>query len=65
MSDEDWTRTIFSDEKKFNQNGPDGFEGYWHGLRKEIRVFSTPQSGGGSVIVWDAFEGAKTSMLTF
>ena len=63
MSDEDWTRTIFSDEKKFNLDGPDGFQDYWHDLRKEKQIFSTRHFCGSSVMVWGAFGGAMTSML--
>jgi len=46
---------IFSDEKKFNLDGPDGYNGYWRDLRKEPRYFSKRNFGGGSVMVWAAF----------
>ena len=65
MSNEDWTRTIFLDKKKFNLDGPDRFQGYWHDLRKEKQVFSTRQFGGGLIMVWGTVGGAKTSMLSF
>ncbi|DAZ94377.1 TPA: hypothetical protein N0F65_001111 [Lagenidium giganteum] len=41
-----WEQCVFSDEKKFNLDGPDGPQYYWHDLRK---------SGGVSVMVWGAF----------
>jgi transposase len=63
LADDEWTKIIFSDEKKFNLDGPDGFQSYWHDLRKEPQGFLTRQSGGGSVMVWGAFGGSKTSML--
>ncbi len=47
-----WKRVVFSDEKKFNLDGPDGFAYHWHDIRKEERYFSKRQQGGGSVMVW-------------
>lgn len=51
---EQWKKIIFSDEKKFNLDGPDGFAHYWHDLRTEEKIFSKRQSGGGSVMIWGA-----------
>ncbi|GBO31685.1 hypothetical protein AVEN_166392-1 [Araneus ventricosus] len=39
---------IFSDEKKFNLDGPDGFRYFWYDLRKEKEIFSKRTFGGGS-----------------
>ena len=46
---------MFSDEKKFNLDGLDGSQCYWHDLRMEKQRFSKIPFGGGSVIVWRAF----------
>lgn len=47
-----WLTVMFSDEKKFNLDGPDGFHRYWHDLGKEEQIFSKRQFGGGSVMIW-------------
>lgn len=56
---------IFSDEKKFNLDGPDGFAHYWHDLRKEKRYFASRNFGGGSLMVWGAFSGVGKLELAF
>lgn len=58
-----WDRVIFSDEKKFNLDGPDGYQYYWSDLRKEEQVFSRRQFGGGSVMVWGSFCSSGKSSL--
>lgn len=44
--DKEWKRVVFSDEKKWNLDGPDGYQYYWHDLRKEPQYFSQRQQGG-------------------
>lgn len=56
---------IWSDEKKFNLDGPDGYRYYWHDLRKEERYFSKRVQGGGGVMVWGAFCARGSLQLAF
>lgn len=62
---ERWKTVVFSDEKKFNLDGPDGWRYYWHDIRTEEQVFSKRQQGGGSVMVWGAFGYKGTLPLAF
>lgn len=50
-----WENVVWSDEKKFNLDGPDGYAYYWHDLRKEERIFSKRGFGGGSLMIWGCF----------
>lgn len=53
--DEEWKHVIFSDEKKFNLDGPDGLKYYWHDLRRKHSVTMSRNFGGGTIMVWAAF----------
>lgn len=50
-----WTVMVFSDEKKFNLDGPDGMQFYWHNLKQDKEVCWSRNFGGGSVMVWLGF----------
>lgn len=56
---------VWSDEKKFNLDGPDGLAYYWHDLRADPRYFSKRNFGGGSVMIWGAFSAFGKSSLVF
>lgn len=62
---EQWRQVIFSDEKKFNLDGPDGCQYYWHDLRKEKEVRMSRNFGGGSVMIWMGFSYKGTTPLCF
>lgn len=49
---DEWKEILFTDEKKFNLEGPDGWAHYYHDLRKQEKMFSKRQMGGGSVMIW-------------
>ena len=63
-SKEVWDLVMFSDEKKFNLDGPDGLAFYWWDIRKEERIFQRRQKGGGGVMVWGSFSAKGQSELS-
>ncbi len=49
-----WKQVLYSDEKKFNLDGPDGFQYNWHDPELPKEIFSNRVSGGCSIMVWGA-----------
>lgn len=49
-----WDDVVFSDEKKFNLDGSDGYSYYFHDLRKDEQHLLSRQHVGGSVMIWSA-----------
>ena len=47
-----WRRIVFTDEKRFNLDGPDGFDYYYHHVKKEELTKVRRQMGGGSTMIW-------------
>lgn len=60
---DEWKQVIWSDEKKFNLDGPDAHAYYWHDLRKEDIQFSRRHTGGGSLMIWACFNFYGKSKL--
>jgi len=59
-----WRNVLFSDEKKFNLNGPDGYQYYWHALGSNYEHYSKRQGGGQSLMVYGAFAyGGKLPLI--
>lgn len=60
-----WNKVLFSDKKKFNLDGPDGVQYYWHDLRKEKEIQMSRNFGGGSLMVWGGFTFAGALPLAW
>lgn len=60
-----WNKVMFSDEKKFNLDGPDGYHYYWHNINDKEITYSRRVQGGGSVMVWAGFHAEGKTPITF
>lgn len=58
-----WRTVIFTDEKKFRFDGPDGNAFYWADSAVDPRYFSRRQSGGGGIMLWGGFSARGTCTL--
>ncbi|POM72206.1 Protein Y45F10D.1, partial [Phytophthora palmivora] len=58
-----WDSIVFSDEKKWTLDGPDGFQTYWRDTHRPTRQTKRRQAGGGSVTVWAGFRAAGKTKL--
>uniref|UniRef100_H3GG12 Tc3 transposase DNA binding domain-containing protein n=1 Tax=Phytophthora ramorum TaxID=164328 RepID=H3GG12_PHYRM len=54
---------IFSEEKKWNLDGADGFQMYGRDIHRPLRQIKCHQAGGGSVMVWAGFSAAGKTKL--
>lgn len=62
---QEWNNVIWSDEKKFTLDGPDGCAYYWADRRCQERIFQKRNFGGGPLMVWGAFSSCGVSSLCF
>ena len=65
LEDVEWCSIVFSDEKKWNLDGPDGMRYRWVDTRTTEPVMMRRHSGGGSVMVWGGFCGGKKTEIKF
>ena len=60
-----WKNIFFSDEKKWNLDGPDGCKFYWRNAKQAEECCRKRQFGGGSLMTWAAFSFTTKSKLVF
>ena len=58
MSAEEWRKVVFSDVKKFNLDGPDGFQKYWQAKHFPEENHLTSHWEGGSLMISGAFSSS-------
>ena len=52
---EQWKYVVWSDENKWNLDGPDGNSKVWHDNRRKASILMKRHNGGESLMVWGAF----------
>ena len=61
--DAEWQKVLFSDEKKFNLDGLDGYKYFWADKNIAESIYSRRQSAGGGVMVWGAISAKGTMKI--
>ena len=56
---------IWSDEKRFCLDGPDGLHSHWADMCLPRRIFSRTQREGGGLMIWASFSAKGKSKLVF
>ena len=65
MRAKEWRDVFFSDLKKLNLDGPDGFQKYWRTKKVLEENYSTRHSGGGSLMICGALSSSGKLKLQF
>lgn len=60
-----WNRVIFSDEKRFNLDGPDMCRCYWRDVTEKPKKVFKRHSGGGGVMIWGGMSVRGKTELAF
>lgn len=63
--DEEWKSVVFTDEKKFNFDGPDGAHKYWRDKTSKRENRKRRNFGGGSLMVWAGMAYNGTTPICF
>ena len=59
----DWSKWIWTDEKKFNLDGPDGYNYYWHTKGQPPLKYSSNASSKKSIMVWGGISKSGQTKL--
>ena len=67
MSAKKWRKVVFSDEKKFNLDGPNGFQKYLYASNFPEENYSARHNWGRSLMIWEvgAFSSSGKLKLQF
>ena len=58
-------KVIFSDEKRFCLDGPDGYRNYWRDLRRDPLIFAKRPMGGEGLMVWAGISTLGRTQIVF
>ena len=59
----EWKCIKFTDEKKFNLDGPDGYKYFWADKNISENMYSQRQNAGGGIMVWGAISAIRKMEL--